>query len=277
MYKSNITIEQYQLLHNLLPVVKRTKPPKYSKHQIINAMLYILKNGSQWRDLPKDFGMSWQVVYYYFRLWSETGLFMKIQEILRRQYRQLIQRQNQIGSVSIIDSQATKNSCSGRNKGFCSYKLTNGIKKHVLVDSQGFCICAICTPANISDTEGLKLLIKQHINLLRELDLEKILADLGYNSKHLDQFLFEELNLFLQLSPRNKETKLDKELDKEKLETTKQSKKGFQVQPLRWKSERQFAWCDGCRRLWKNCEKLLQTTENYIYMANIRILLRRLA
>jgi hypothetical protein len=152
------------------------------------------------------------------------------------------------GTVCMVDSQATKNTNSGRNKGFCHYKLTNGIKKHVPVDSLGICICSICTAANTSDIEGLKLMIIQYKELLLKLDFEKILADLGYNSKELDEFLFTELNLIMNLATRKTETK--------------EKTKGFKAQPLRWKSERQFAWCDGCRRLWKNCERLPDTAEN---------------
>lgn len=275
MYKSSLTVKQFKLFSNLFPVVKTTKPRTFSNHEILNAILYILKNGSQWRDLPKDFLMSWQLVYYYFRHWTGINLFILIQDNLRQLFRKKTKRfksgsqkkkrhkKYKTGTVCMVDSQATKNTNSGRNKGFCHYKLTNGIKKHVLVDSLGICICSICTAANVSDIEGLKLLITQHKELLLKLDFEKILADLGYNSKELDKFLFNELNLIMSLATR--------------IDETKQKTKGFKVKPMRWKSERQFSWCDGCRRLWKNCEKLLNTAENWIYLANIRILAKRMA
>lgn len=274
MYKSSLTTKQFKLLSPLLPIVNSNKPRIYSYYQIINAILYVLKNGIQWRELPKDFLMSWELCYYYFDKWKRLDIFIKIQDILRRMYRKKIKRKSgkhrpkrnkkyKSGTVCMIDSQATKNTNSARAKGFCHYKLTNGIKKHILVDSHGICICSICTSANMSDIEGLKLLILTHRELLKELDFEKILADLGYNSSELDQFLFNELNIIINLATRDKETK--------------EKTKGFKVKPMRWKSERQFAWCDGCRRLWKNCEKLLRTSENWIYLANISILLKRLA
>lgn len=274
MYKSSLTTKQFKLLSKLFPVVKLTKPRTYSNHQILNALLYVLKNGIQWRELPKDFDLSWQLAYYYFNKWIKLDLFIKIQEILRQSHRQKRKHKTgnhkpkrhkkyKTGTVCMIDSQATKNTNSARSKGFCHYKLTNGIKKHVLVDSQGICICSICTSANLSDVEGLKLLIITHKELLQNLDFEKILADLGYDSTELSQFLFNELNLVINLATRDKETK--------------EKTKGFKVKPMRWKSERQFSWCDGCRRLWKNCEKLLRTVENWIYLANIRILVKRMA
>ena len=106
--------------------------------------------------------MSWQLAYYYFQLWSKQGTLLDIMCSLRQLFRkkkgrkrkgqQAPQRNKKYktGTIGMIDSQATNNSCVARNKGFCHYKLTNGNKKHVLVNSNGLCICSICTPANIS-------------------------------------------------------------------------------------------------------------------------------
>lgn len=157
--------------------------------------------------------MSWQLAYYYFREWVKLGIFALIQEVLRQSFCKKKKRfksgqqkpkrnkKYKTGTICMVDSQATKNTNSGRNKGFCHYKLTNGMKKHILVDSEGICICSICTSADLSDIEGLKLLIIKHKELLLKLDFEKILADLGYNSKELDQFLFTELNMIMSSSP----------------------------------------------------------------------------
>ena len=50
----------------------------------------------------------------------------------------------------------------------------------------------------------------------------------------------------------------------------------FAVIPKRWIVERTFGWLDKCRRLWKNCERLIETTLNMVKMAFVSILLRRL-
>jgi len=57
----------------------------------------------------------------------------------------------------MIDSQAVKNTCNAsvETKGFCFYKCTNGIKRHLGTDSLGFPFFAHCTPANLSDDQGL--------------------------------------------------------------------------------------------------------------------------
>lgn len=56
-----------------------------------------------------------------------------------------------------------------------------------------------------------------------------------------------------------------------------QEHKGFVLQPLRWVVERTFGWLMGCRRLNKDYELLPQTSETFIYLAMIRIMVRRLA
>ncbi|MEP0791419.1 hypothetical protein NDI42_20410 [Funiculus sociatus GB2-C1] len=56
----------------------------------------------------------------------------------------------------MIDSQAVKNTCNAsvESKGFCFYKCTNGIKRHLAVDTLGFLFFTHCTKANVSDDQG---------------------------------------------------------------------------------------------------------------------------
>ena len=49
----------------------------------------------------------------------------------------------------------------------------------------------------------------------------------------------------------------------------------FVVLPKRWIVERSFAWLEKCRRLWKNCERKLNTSLQMIHLAFLRLLLRR--
>ena len=50
----------------------------------------------------------------------------------------------------------------------------------------------------------------------------------------------------------------------------------FKVIPKRWVVERSFAWLDKNRRLWKNCERLLNTSLQFVHLAFLGLLLRRL-
>jgi transposase len=49
----------------------------------------------------------------------------------------------------------------------------------------------------------------------------------------------------------------------------------FKVMPKRWVVERSFAWLDKNRRLWKNCERVLNTSLQFIHLAFLGLLLRR--
>ena len=90
----------------------------------------------------------------------------------------------------MVDSQAVKNTClaSRQSQGFCFYKATNGIKRHLAVDSSGFPLFTYCTKANISDDVGLIEMFKQNLDYFRDkaLDMPKttILLDNGYHSEH---------------------------------------------------------------------------------------------
>ena len=70
-YTTDLTLAQFAVLTKLLPQSK-TKKGFISKHLIVNGILYQLKNGCQWRDLPKDFP-KWQTIYSQFRRWRIQG------------------------------------------------------------------------------------------------------------------------------------------------------------------------------------------------------------
>ena len=73
-YPSDITRQQFELIRSDLEAVRqRTRPRQVDLYEIFNAVLYILRTGSQWRQLPADFP-NWQSVYYYYRVWSEEQI-----------------------------------------------------------------------------------------------------------------------------------------------------------------------------------------------------------
>ena len=75
-YTTNLTVPQFTLLEPLLPQSK-TRGYAVSRHSIVNAILYQLKNGCQWRDLPSDFP-KWRTVYSQFRRWQLDGTWERV-------------------------------------------------------------------------------------------------------------------------------------------------------------------------------------------------------
>ena len=102
----------------------------------------------------------------------------------------------------IIDSQAVKNTCSAgiESKGFCHYKCTNGIKRHLAVDTLGLPFFTHCSKASVSDDQGLVQLLSRNLNYFRAkpVNIPKItiLLDHGY---HPDKLTTELQKVYPQI------------------------------------------------------------------------------
>jgi transposase len=80
--RHELTDEQWERLNPLLPPQKpRTGRPATDHRQIINGILWILRTGAPWRDLPERYG-PWQTVYGRFNRWREKGIWQQIFERL---------------------------------------------------------------------------------------------------------------------------------------------------------------------------------------------------
>jgi len=144
----------------------------------------------------------------------------------------------------MIDSQAVKNTCNAsvETKGFCFYKCTNGIKRHLGTDSLGFPFFAHCTPANLSDDQGLIELLTLGIDYFKlkpsELSKTTILLDNGY---HPDKIEKELVKVYPEIM-----TKIQFELSPKPSKTEKAEKglSGFVPVKTRWVIERSNSWME---------------------------------
>lgn len=224
---------------------------------ILNAIFYIVKNGCVWRALPHDFP-AWKTVYHYFRQFRKSGLWEQLNRSIREAVRDKEGRQPQ-ASLMIADSQSAKSAEGGEKRGFDGGKLVSGRKRNLLVDTLGLVVLAKVTAANVQDVHAGKQLfsaVAEKPELL--LRLEKIVADGGYRGE-LIEWVQKNLNVVLEIV-----LKLG-------------DQKGFQVLPKRWIVERTFAWITRNRRLARDYERLAESSEAFIYVAMIRLGLRRLA
>ncbi len=148
-----------------------------------------------------------------------------------------------------------KNTDSATHKGYDAGKKISGIKRHILVDTQGLPHAMAITTAEMTDRKGAIEAVEKHRTDLAAVTC--ILADGGYSGKPFTQTIHELLGAQVQTAKRNE------------LHT-------FSVMPKRWIVERSFAWIEKCRRLWKNCERLLNTSLQFLHLAFLVLLLKRL-
>lgn len=161
---------------------------------------------------------------------------------------------NACPSLIIVDAQSVKNVDTAENKGYDAGKKVSGIKRHIAVDTQGIPHAIAITTANVTDRVGALLAIDRNINNLS--NVKKVLTDGGYTGETFATAIKEKLQAEVQVAKRSE------------LHT-------FAVIPQRWIVERSFAWLDKCRRLWKNCERKLNTSLQFVVLAFLVILMKR--
>jgi len=170
-----------------------------------------------------------------------------------------------------------KNTCNAEvgSKGYCFYKATNGIKRHLAVDTLGFPFFTHCTPANVTDDVGLVEMLTLNIDYFKAkpVNIPKItiLLDHGY---HIDSLM----NALKQVYPQIM-TKIRFELSTKpsKQEKAQQGKSGFVPAIARWVIERSNAWMERCKILVKNFERTLANATTKINLCFIRLMVKRLA
>lgn len=154
-----------------------------------------------------------------------------------------------------MDAQSVKNTDTAENKGYDAGKKVSGIKRHIAVDTQGLPHAIHLTTANVTDREGAIIMLtnsKEHLS-----GVENVLLDGGYTGDLFAAAIKETLGATVEIAKRS-------ELHK------------FAVIPKRWVVERSFAWLEKCRRLWKNCERKINTSLQMVVLAFVRLLAQRL-
>ncbi len=255
-YETDLTDEQFALLEPFLPRPKRTGRPPADLRQVVNAILYLVRTGCQWRMLPKDFP-PWSTVHTWYRRWRRDGTWERINEALRQQVRRRAGR-HPSPRASAVDSQSVKTAGQGGAKGYDGGKKVKGRKRHVWVDSTGLLLAVAVTAADVSDGRAACDLL--HSRLWDELPrLEVVYADSQYRAGCLREDVFDLAPFRLHVVSRP------------------EGSAGWVRLPKRWVAERTFAWLGRSRRLFKDCERAPESSEAMIQVSMIHMMLRRLA
>jgi transposase len=253
---SDMREAEWAVIGPLLPPRRRLgRPPAWDLREIVEALLYLLWTGCQWRGLPPGFPPRSTVQGYFYR-WRDDGTWQRISLALVARARVQAGRKP-APSVGIIDSQSVPTTESGGPRGIDAGKRIRGRKRHIVTDTQGFVLTAQVHPANIQDAHGA-------VPLLRELrsrfpKLRHILADRVYRGRQLQQAVADCGPWTIEIIQRPTGVK------------------GFQLLPRRWVVERSFAWLGRSRRLTKDFEATIASAAAWLYLAQCRLLSRRLA
>ena len=141
--------------------------------------------------------------------------------------------------------------------GFDNGKKVKGRKRHLLVDTCGLLLPVAVTAASASDQAGARQVFKRMRGICKK--LRKAWVDGTYRGAEWTRFVKKHYGIILEAV------------------THQDRVKGFAVLPHRWVVERTFAWLNLSRRLSKDYERLTESSETFVHLAMIRLMLKRLA
>jgi putative transposase len=254
-YPSDVTDEQWVLVEALIPVYPGGRPRKTSVRDVLDAILYLLRTGCQWRYLPKDFPPK-STVWRYFDEWRHNGTLDQIHDTLRQKLRTQ-EKPYQPRTTASVDSQSVDTTSGGEQRGRDNAKNVDGRKRHIVVDSMGLLLAVLGTAASIDDAQAARELFTrlqgQPVGKVR-----RMFADSKYHNYALYEWVEDNARWELVIVRRP------------------DGQEGWVKLPLRWTVERTFAWLGKCRRLSKDREKSVLSSEAFVKLAMIHLMLNRL-
>jgi putative transposase len=259
-YTTELTSEQYELLASLLPPETATgRPRTVNMMSVIQGILYVLVSSCAWRLMPKEYPPS-STVYYYFSKWRNDGSWKRINDHLVEWVR-VAQDRDPSPSVASIDSQTVPTAVMVSDSvGYDAGKKTKGRKRFTMVDTLGLLLMVKVVAADIQERDGAKqLLTKMNEERHRVPRLVRIWFDGGFSGPDFLHWVMDICHWIVDVVLRPN------------------GSKGFVLLPKRWTVERTYGWLHWCRRLNVDYERLPASSEAFIHIAMIRLMLRRLA
>ena len=180
-YHKDLTDAQWNRIKFLFEKRAKVGRPSLNPRTVFNAILWILKSGARWRDLPARYG-NWNSIYHKFRLWCSLGLFERLLKIINADSKDttLLEIDSTFCKVHQSACSALKEQAIGSSRGGKNTKV------HVLINERMQLLNVVLTGGQVHDSEEVTALLKGI-----KLTGKKILADKAYSCEQLRVFLAE--------------------------------------------------------------------------------------
>lgn len=123
-YPTDLTTAQWKRIEPWIPADAKTpRPPEYGKREIVNAILYVTRNGCTWRGLPHDLP-PYDTVFYWFRKWQADGTWERLHDKLRERVRKKAGKKPK-PTAAVLDSQTITTTEQGGPRGYDAGKKSS--------------------------------------------------------------------------------------------------------------------------------------------------------
>jgi transposase len=240
---SDVTDEQWTLIEPLIPVYPGGRPRKTDVRDVLDAILYLLRTGCQWRYLPKDFPPR-STVWRYCAEGRRNGTLDAIPDLPRKKVRTQ-EKPSEPRTTASAASQSVDTTSGGQRRGRANAKNGDGRNRHIVVGRMGLLLAALVTAADVDDAKAATEVFARLEGQPRGRG-KRMFAGSKYHTYALYRWADEHARRELVIVRRP------------------EGAEGWVEWPIRWTVERTFAWLGKCRRLSKGRERSVLSSEAFI-------------